>query len=331
MRTRFAALFAASLLAAGMASAQEKPEPPPKAGEKQKVEKEKLPEYADSAGSEYVLVPVVVLDKKGRFVEGLERKDFQVRAQGSLVALDTFEKDDSAPVSWAFLIDTSGSMRLASKLDYAKSAIRHIIAARKPGDDFALFAFAEDEVNLVADFSRDTHKLLAALNELEAGGKTALFDAVAATPSRLLAGKNGKRAIVLFTDGVDNASRLTPAEMAEILQQVSIPVYAIGMKNASFDRLTDEERNQLSVDNLRMLAASSGGKMYLPGGEEDLSPIAEKIGAEVRKQYLLGFTATGRGELKYRLLVVSVLKRGSWDIRARRGYRGTAPVSLGSQ
>jgi VWFA-related protein len=169
------------------------------------------------------------------------------------------------------------------------------------------------------------------LNELEAGGKTALFDAVAATPSRLLAGKNGKRAIVLFTDGVDNASRLTPAEMAEILQQVSIPVYAIGMKNASFDRLTDEERNQLSVDNLRMLAASSGGKMYLPGGEEDLSPIAEKIGAEVRKQYLLGFTATGRGELKYRLLVVSVLKRGSWDIRARRGYRGTAPVSLGSQ
>ncbi|HKA36287.1 MAG TPA: VWA domain-containing protein [Thermoanaerobaculia bacterium] len=333
MKARFALFFAAALLAAGLAPAQEKPQPAPKAGEKQKVvvEKEKLPEYSESAGSEYVLLPVVVLDKKGRFVEGLERKDFQVRAQGSLVALDTFEKDDSAPVSWAFLIDTSGSMRLANKLDYAKSAVRHIIATRKPGDDFALFAFAEDEVNLVADFSRDTSKLLAALNELEAGGQTALFDAVAATPSKLLAGKNGKRAIVLFTDGVDNASKLSPAEMAEILQQVSIPVYAIGMKNASFDRLNDEERSQLSVDNLRMLAASSGGKMYLPGGEEDLSPIAEKIGAEVRKQYLLGFTATGRGELKYRLLVVSVLKRGTWDIRARRGYRGTAPVSSGSQ
>jgi Ca-activated chloride channel homolog len=146
----------------------------------------------------------------------------------------------------------------------------------------------------------------------------------------MLAGKNGKRAIILFTDGVDNASKISPAEMAEILQQVSTPVYAVGMKNASFDRLTDEERSQLSVDNLRMLAASSGGKMFLPGGEEDLAPIAEKIAAEVRKQYLLGFTPSGQGELKYRVLVVSVLKPGNWDVRARRGYRGTAPISPGS-
>ncbi|HJW14249.1 MAG TPA: VWA domain-containing protein, partial [Thermoanaerobaculia bacterium] len=241
--------------------------------------------------------------------------------------LDTFENDNNAPVSFAFLVDTSGSMKLASKLDYAKSAVRHIISQRKPGDDFALFAFAEDEVTLLADFSRDTSRLLSALDGLEAGGRTALFDAVAATPSKMLAGKNGKRAIILFTDGVDNASKISPSEMAEILQQVSIPVYAVGMKNASFDRLTDEERSQLSVDNLRMLAASSGGKMFLPGGEEDLKPIAEKIGTEVRKQYLLGFTPSGQGELRYRILVVTVLKPGTWDVRARRGYRGTAPVA----
>jgi Ca-activated chloride channel family protein len=287
---------------------------------------EKLPTYTESAGTEYVLVPVVVLDKKGRFVQGLEKKNFQLRVQGVPVELDTFENDENAPVSFAFLIDTSGSMKLASKLDYAKSAVRHIISQRKPGDDFALFAFAEDEVTLVADFSRDTSRLLSAMDGLEARGRTALFDAVAATPSKMLSGRNGKRAIILFTDGVDNASRLTVAEMAEILQQVSMPVYSIGMKNASFDRLTDEERNQLSVDNLRMLAASSGGKMYLAGGEEDLKPIAEKIGTEVRKQYLLGFSPSGQGELKYRLLAVTVLKSGTWDIRARRGYRGTAPV-----
>jgi Ca-activated chloride channel family protein len=288
---------------------------------------QKLPTYTESAGSEYVLVPVVVLDKKGRFVEGLEKKDLQLRVQGVRVDLDTFEKDDAAPASFAFLIDTSGSMRLARKLDYAKAAVRHIISQRKPGDDFALFAFAEEEVRLVSDFSHDPARLLAALDGLEAGGQTALFDAVAATPSKMLAGKNGKRAIVLFSDGVDNASRLSPAEMAEILQQVSIPVYAIGMKNASFDRLTDEERSKLSVDNLRMLSASSGGKMYLPGGEEDLGPVSEKISAEIRKQYLLGFTPSGRGEVKYRLLVVTVVKTGTWDVRARRGYRGTAPVA----
>ena len=78
---------------------------------------------------------------------------------------------------------------------------------------------------------------------------------MAATPSKMLAGKNGKRAILLFTDGVDNASKLSSLEMAEILQQVSIPVYAVGMKNAAFDRLTDEERKDLALDNLKMLAA----------------------------------------------------------------------------
>lgn len=312
MAGRWIAACAALLLWAAAASAQEK---------------EKLPTYTESVGTEYVLVPVVVLDKKGRFVEGLEQKHFQMRVQGVPVRLDTFENDNNAPVSFAFLVDTSGSMKLASKLDYAKSAVRHIISQRKPGDDFALFAFAEDEVTLLADFSRDTSRLLSALDGLEAGGRTALFDAVAATPSKMLAGKNGKRAIILFTDGVDNASKISPSEMAEILQQVSIPVYAVGMKNASFDRLTDEERSQLSVDNLRMLAASSGGKMFLPGGEEDLKPIAEKIGTEVRKQYLLGFTPSGQGELRYRILVVTVLKPGTWDVRARRGYRGTAPVA----
>jgi len=297
------------------------------AGAQQPKSQEKLPTYTETAGTEYVLVPVVVLDKKGRFVEGLEKKHFQLRVQGVPVQLDTFENDDSAPVSFAFLIDTSGSMKLASKLEYAKSAVRHIIGQRKPGDDFALFAFAEDEVRLVSDFSKDPAGILSALGGLEADGRTALFDAVAATPSKMLAGRNGKRAIILFTDGVDNASRLSAAEMAEILQQVSIPVYAIGMKNASFDRLTDEERSQLSVDNLRMLAASSGAKMFLPGGEADLQPVAEKIGAEVRKQYLLGFTPSGQGEQKYRILAVTVLKSGTWDVRARRGYRGTAPVS----
>lgn len=316
--TRRIGLLAAALLFAAAGRAQEKP------GEKTQAQ---LPSFSESAGSEYVLVPVVVLDKKGRFVEGLEKKNFQLRVQGVPVQLDTFENDDSAPVSFAFLIDTSGSMKLASKLEYAKAAVRKIVGQRKGGDDFALFAFAEDEVRLVADFSRDPSRLLSAMEELEAGGKTALFDAVAAVPSKMMAGKNGKRAIILFTDGVDNASKLKPAEMAEILQQVSIPVYAVGMKNASFDRLTDEERSQLSVDTLRMLAASSGGKMFLPAGDEDLGPTAEKIGAEVRKQYLLGFTPSGQGELKYRILVVSVLKTGTWEVRTRRGYRGSAPAA----
>ena len=163
-------------------------------------------------------------------------------------------------------------MKIANKLEMAKDAIRQIVANRRPGDDFALFAFADDEVRPISPFSRDPVRLLRGLTSLEPEGETALFDAVAATPSRLVEGKNSKRAILLFTDGVDNASRLSSLEMAEILQQVSTPVYAIGIKNASFDRLTDEEREELALDNLKILASSSGGRMYLAGGRKTSGP-----------------------------------------------------------
>ncbi|HEX9688980.1 MAG TPA: VWA domain-containing protein [Thermoanaerobaculia bacterium] len=291
---------------------------------------QEIPTYTETVGTEYVLLPVLVFDKKGRFVDGLTKKDFRVRVETTPVELDTFERDESAPLSMAFLVDTSGSMDLAGKLAHAKKAIRAIVQARLPGDDFALFAFSEGRVEMVADFSSDSARLFRALDELEAGGQTALFDAVAATP-RLLKGKNAKRAILLFTDGVDNASKLDPTQMAEILQQVSTPVYAFGMKNVMYDLLTEQQRQELFVENLRMLSASSGGKMYLVGGDEDLRPLAARVNSEVRKQYILGFSPSGQGELKYRVVFVSVAKKGSWIVRTRRGYRGTAPGATASR
>src|SRR5688572_12836810 len=296
----------------------------------QQQQQQEVPTFTESAGIEYVLLPVLVFDKKGRFVDGLQKKDFRVRVETTPVVIDTFERDDAAPVSMAFLLDTSGSMEIGGKLRRAKSAIRAIVETRKPGDDFALFAFSEGLVNMVSDFSARSAKLFEALEDLEAGGQTALFDAVAATP-KLMKGKNAKRAIVLFTDGVDNASKLSPGEMAEILQQVSTPVYAIGMKNVMYDLLSEEQRKQLFVENLRMLAASSGGRMHLVGDEKDLGPLAAKVNSEVRKQYILGFTPSGRGELKYRVVFVSVTKRGNWNVRTRRGYRGTAPAATASR
>ena len=249
MRRAFCLLLLLAI-AAPAALAQTPRESPPQ---------QEVPTYTEEVGTEYVLLPVLVFDKKGRFVDGLEKKDFRVRVETTPVELDTFERDDNAPVSMAFLLDTSGSMEIADKLDHAKQAIRSIVEARQPGDDFALFAFSEGKVDMVVDFTSSSRRLFAALEDLQAGGQTALFDAVAATP-RLLKGKNAKRAILLFTDGVDNASKLDPTQMAEILQQVSTPVYAFGMKNVMYDLLSEKQRRELFVDNLRMLSASSGGK-----------------------------------------------------------------------
>jgi len=286
---------------------------------------EEPPTFSESAGAEYVMLPVLVTDKSGRFADGLRKEDFVLKVGETKVPVDTFDRDESAPVSFAFLLDTSGSMGVANKLENAKNAIRAIVRGRKAGDDFALFAFSEGEVRLVADFAADPSRLLRSLWDLEASGQTALFDAVAATPERMMKGRNNKRAILLFTDGVDNASELTAEKMAELLQHVSVPVYPIGMKNAAFDALSDKQRQQLSVDTLQMLAGSSGGRLHLVSGDDDLRPLANQISGEVRQQYLLGFAPSGKGDVKYRIVFVSVAKPGSWVVRTRRGYRGTAP------
>ncbi len=282
------------------------------------------PSYSESAGAEYVMLPVLVTDKDGKYVEGLSKDDFVIRVGDSRVDFDTFERDEGAPVSFAFLVDTSGSMGLGNKLENAKHAIRSILRNRVPGDDFALFTFSEGKVRLVSDSSPDPAGLVKELWDLEASGQTALFDAVAMTPE-LMKGRNNKRAILLFTDGVDNASELSAAQMAEILQRVSVPVYAIGMKNASFDVVKEQERREMSIENLELLAGSSGGKMHLVGRDDDLRPLAARISSEVRQQYLLGFAPSGKGDVKYRIVFVSVAKPGSWVVRTRRGYRGTAP------
>ncbi len=270
------------------------------------------------------MLPVLVTDKKGNFVDGLTKDDYVIRVGESRVDFDTFERDQSAPVSFAFLVDTSGSMGVGQKLENAKRAIRTILRNRMPGDDFALFTFSEGKVRLVVDSTSDPTGVVEALWGLEASGQTALFDAVAMTPE-LMKGRNNKRAILLFTDGVDNASELSPVQMAEILQRVSVPVYPIGMKNAAFDAVREKDRQALSVENLELLAGSSGGKMHLVAGSDDLTALAGRISSEVRQQYLLGFAPSGRGDVKYRIVFVSVAKPGSWVVRTRRGYRGTAP------
>ncbi len=281
--------------------------------------------FTASASTEYVNLPVVVRDRKGQFVNNLAKGDFHVWVDGNPVAVDSFERNDRAPVSFAILLDVSGSMRIADKLEHAKDAIRHLIRMRRAGDDFALFVFSEDQVRIVTNFATDPAPLLRQLFFLKPEGKTALYDAVVQTANELMAGKNLKKAILLFTDGVDNASQMTPADLKAVMENESAPVYAIGMKNEAFDVLNEEQRKELSVADLDLLATASGGRMFLVSGEEDLRPVSEAIDNELRRQYVLGFEPSGEGDIKYRPIVVTVKGGGTRMVRARKGYRGSAP------
>jgi len=284
--------------------------------------------YTATAGTEYVSLPVIVRDRKGRFVDDLRKGDFHVWVDGRPVVIDSFEENNSAPVSFAILLDVSGSMRIADKLDRAKEMIQRLVGLRQKGDDFALFSFSEAEVRVVSEFTTDPAKLLRQLFFLKPEGKTALFDAVSQTTNELLAGKNPKKAILLFTDGVDNASQLNTKDIERLVQNESVPIYAIGMKNAAYTDLSEQERKELSLTALDLLAQASGGQMFLASDDEDLRPIANAIDGELRRQYLLGFQPSGEGETRYWPIVVTVKGGGTRTIRARRGYRGTAPRAM---
>jgi Ca-activated chloride channel family protein len=286
--------------------------------------------FTATAGAEYVQIPIVVRDRKGRFVVDLGREDFHVWVDGGPVAIESFERNERAPVSFAILLDVSGSMRIADKLERSKEAIRSLVSNRQPGDDFALFTFSEEEVRVVASFSPDPGPMLRQLFFLKPEGKTALYDAVVQTSNELLAGRNTKKAILLFTDGVDNASQMTSRDVEKVMQNESVPVYAIGMKNSSYNVLSEQQRKELSLSGLDLLAVSSGGRMFLVGGGEDLRPVANAIDRELRRQYIVGFEPSGEGEIRYRPIVVTVTGGGTRIVQARRGYRGSAPKSVAS-
>ena len=283
--------------------------------------------FTATASTEYVSVPVVVRDRKGGFVRDLGRGDFRLWVEGKPVAIENFEKSDRAAVSFAILLDVSGSMKIADKLEHAKDAIRHLIRLRRPGDEFCLLTFSEEEIRIVAEFSTDPGPLLRQLFFLQPLGKTALFDAVAETAATL-GGKNAKKAILLFTDGVDNASQLKEEELRRVMENESVPVYAIGMKNSSFDVLSEQQRKELSVSALDLVARASGGRMFLVSGDTDLRPISEAIDGELRRVYLLGFEPGGGDDIRYRPILVTVRGGGTRVIRARQGYRGTAAREL---
>ncbi|MGH9441310.1 MAG: VWA domain-containing protein [Thermoanaerobaculia bacterium] len=287
--------------------------------------------FTASVGAEYVQIPVVVRDRKGKFVEDLGRADFHVWVDGAPVAVEAFEKSVRAPVSFAILLDVSGSMRIADKLERAKEAIRTLVELRQRGDDFALFTFSDEEVRIVANFSPDPGPMLRRLFFLKPEGKTALFDAVVQTSNELLSGRNTKKAILLFTDGVDNASQMTSSDVERVMQNESVPVYAIGMKNESYDVLSEQQRKELSLSGLDLLAVSSGGRMFLVGGGDDLRPVASAIERELRRQYVVGFEPSGEGEIRYHPIVVTVTGGGTRIVQSRRGYRGSAPKTVATE
>lgn len=286
-------------------------------------------DYKDEVSVSYVMVPFTVLGRKGVPITDLQGKEVKLLVDGQRVPTDMFERSFNAPVSWTILLDGSGSMGLAGKIDAAKAVINALTARRKAGDDFALFVFdSQGHANEMVPFTENPAAITRALDVVKPWGKTAFFDALAEMPARSELGRNPTRAIILLSDGIDNASRVQREEIEKRLEGVSIPIYAFGLREPAEQRgvrtaapLNEEMAN---IDLLEELAAATGGKLFVGNQPEQLARAMDGIERILRAQYLIGFSPTGKGAVKYRRISLDLAGRVR-SVRVRAGYRGTEP------
>jgi Ca-activated chloride channel family protein len=278
----------------------------------------------------YVMVPFTALDHRGRAITDLRQRDVHLDVENRPVRTDLFEKSMNAPVSFTILVDGSGSMALAGKLASARAAVDALLAQSLPGDDYSIYLFTAGEAREVVPFTDDVNAVRRAMVDVHPWGKTAFFDALATMPDRSRLGRNPTRAIVLLSDGIDNASTLTREQLGALLQGVGIPIYPLGLRNHSEEMLLRMNASKEELSDIELLdevANLTGGRLHLGNEPEQLREAVTSIETDLRSQYLIGFSPTGKGAVKYRQISLKLARRVG-SVRVRSGYRGTEPPAL---
>jgi VWFA-related protein len=274
-----------------------------------------------------VTVAAVVRDKRGRFARNLRKEDFVIDDGGSRRELIDFRAEENAPVRVALLFDVSGSMRLSGRLEEARQAARHLLSALRlsdASDEAAVYSF---DMNLQAlqPFTADAGAIENAISRVQPYGQTSLYDAIAETARGVADTKPGDRhrkAVVVFTDGLDTSSLMKPEQVSAIASAIDVPVYVVTVLSQG-ER--DREDARLEENPLGSLARWTGGNLFVTSAPAHESVAARQIVDELRHQYVLAFSASATSG--WRPLDVKTKDR-DLTVRARSGY--TAGVRAGS-
>lgn len=278
-----------------------------------------------------VTVPVIVTDKKGRFVPDLKQSDFRIFENGVPQVIDRLIPDTD-PFNIVLMIDSSGSTTF--KFADMQDAALEFIDSLRPHDRVLVVSFG-DEVQYHDDLTEDRDRLRRSISETSSsGGQTHLYDALEQVIKERLDHIVGRKALVLFTDGVDNESRQAgPADTLTTIEKSDIIVYAIQYDTRK-DIVPDRFHvppppgyptlNMLyndAVKYLRELTSHSGGRLLQAGPTVSLKSAFGQIADELRRQYTVCYyPANQKRDGSFRRIRVSVGRAGV-KVRARTGYR----------
>lgn len=273
------------------------------------------------AQTELVVVHASVRDRRGQHVSGLTAQAFRIFENGVPRPVSIFSGQHE-PVTLGLILDVSGSMtRTRERLAYAASAFA---GTGSPEDELFAIVVGDRPVPVLpedAPFTSDAHVLRTAIARAHRpGGMTALYRAIADGLDQLARGSHTRRALVVVSDGVDNASRLSFDDTLRRAQASNAAIYAVGLADpASISR---------DPGHLRKLARATGGEAYFPDDNAAALDSLERMAADIHQSYTLGFvpSATAKDGARSRLDVrVQTADGQRLTVRAREEY--VRPVS----
>ncbi len=266
--------------------------------------------YSETIDVNVVELPVSVTDKAGAPVAGLTREQFSVLEDGKAQTVTAFSYASNLPIAVGVLMDRSGSMKPRMK-DAKAAASKFLTSIIKPGDRAFVGGFAFDSTH-VAPFVSDQTLLRLQVEAIgEAEGGTSLYDAIVTGLYRFR-NMQGRKALILITDGEDTTSRLPFDEMLTYARAARVPLYFIGIGMGFSD--------MSGTSKMKLLAAETGGVAYFVRGVKQLDETYRQLESDLRSQYLLTYNAqSSKMDRKYRGVEVKVA-RPDTHVRTIRGY-----------
>jgi VWFA-related protein len=267
--------------------------------------------------SALVNTQVSVRDAKGRYVAGLTKDDFIVLDDGKEQPISYFSQESDQPLTVALVVDRSRSVQGA--LGKAQIAARNFFGSvLRAGKDRAAVVAFDSGVYVVQDFTDDAGALAAASSKLTAAGGTSIFDAVyKTTRDKLAGGEEGRRVILLITDGDDTTSRASIEQAIEMALKNNVIIYAIRVPGDGSLNVRDLQGGPV-LD--RLTEATGGRQFYLEGDENQLAGFFTKLQDELRSQYSIGYQfQAASSDRSFHKLTIK-LKQTNLRAFTRRGY-----------